>query len=669
MWGNMKKVFLIAAVTAACLSHSEDCAFTFYNIMPYAPGAEERSAKDMVEYHDRTGNDICLYSLSIHAEGRPAMRKAGEMVESYRKLSRLLKGSGVKLGILLQSTLGHWLRQDTEQEQWTRTVDIEGNAKRFCPFDPDFRAYIAEVVRQLAAEHPAIVMGDDDIRAFSPKMECFCPLHVAEFNRRTGKSLTADELRKAVADGKKGDETFDAFVKLQRDTITGFAAHIRATLDSVDPSIPGAACMPGWPYERAWSPRTAEAFAAKGQRPILRIANAYYCERTPDGLASSSVGTMACLAYHHGFPNLLDESDTCPHNIWSKSASTLHQKLAMAAACGLNGSKIRYVNGHKGGHPVSRHYTDMLARYSGYHNALAAAVRGTEMLGVVTPVYASFPLGVNEIVTRGALADRVFGRIGVPFRCEMDFSKDGIWCISGEEMVKKLSDDDLKLIFAHRVIVDSKAAIELTKRGQSNLIGVKATPVRAPAYTGEFVPEIGLSCGYSPRWSPPVTFEPEAGAEPFAYLVLRKYSAAKDYERVMPSGLLFRNALGGIVATTVYNASMHVWEQVYEARQDYLAYVLGRLGGADAEYQLMNAQPAQLVARRGDGFDLLTVFNYSYDAMENATLRCARTPRSVERLDDHGTWRAAKFTPVAGGRIVVDGEVASCGVAAYRVKN
>ena len=117
MWGNMKKVFLIAAVTAACLSHSEDCAFTFYNIMPYAPGAEERSAKDMVEYHDRTGNDICLYSLSIHAEGRPAMRKAGEMVESYRKLSRLLKGSGVKLGILLQSTLGHWLRQDTEQEQ------------------------------------------------------------------------------------------------------------------------------------------------------------------------------------------------------------------------------------------------------------------------------------------------------------------------------------------------------------------------------------------------------------------------------------------------------------------------------------------------------------------------------------------------------------------------
>ena len=152
-------------------------------------------------------------------------------------------------------------------------------------------------------------------------------------------------------------------------------------------------------------------------------------------------------------------------------------------------------------------------------------------------------------------------------------------------------------------------------------------------------------------------------------LVVRKDSAAKDYERVMPSGLLFRNALGGMVATTVYNASMHVWEQVYEARQDYLAYVLGRLGGADAEYQLMNAQPAQLVARRGDGFDLLTVFNYSYDAMENATLRCARTPRSVERLDDHGTWRAAKFTPVAGGCIVVDGEVASCGVAAYRVKN
>ena len=51
-------------------------AFTFYNIMPWNEGREDESARDMVEYVERTGNPICLYSLSMHAEGRPAMTRA-----------------------------------------------------------------------------------------------------------------------------------------------------------------------------------------------------------------------------------------------------------------------------------------------------------------------------------------------------------------------------------------------------------------------------------------------------------------------------------------------------------------------------------------------------------------------------------------------------------------
>ena len=62
--------------------------FTILNIAPFSPGSEELLARDMVEYRDRTGEDIVLYCLSLHPEGRPAIAKAEYLVESYRKLRR-----------------------------------------------------------------------------------------------------------------------------------------------------------------------------------------------------------------------------------------------------------------------------------------------------------------------------------------------------------------------------------------------------------------------------------------------------------------------------------------------------------------------------------------------------------------------------------------------------
>ena len=68
---------VVGHMCAAALSS----AFTFYNIMPWNDGREEESARDMVEYVERTGNPICLYSLPMHAEGRPATTRAMRMIE------------------------------------------------------------------------------------------------------------------------------------------------------------------------------------------------------------------------------------------------------------------------------------------------------------------------------------------------------------------------------------------------------------------------------------------------------------------------------------------------------------------------------------------------------------------------------------------------------------
>ena len=77
--------------------------FTVLNIAPFSPGTEEQLAREMIEYKDRTGNNIVLYSLSLHPSGLPAIKKAERLVASYVKLRKSLEGSGVRLGVLMQS--------------------------------------------------------------------------------------------------------------------------------------------------------------------------------------------------------------------------------------------------------------------------------------------------------------------------------------------------------------------------------------------------------------------------------------------------------------------------------------------------------------------------------------------------------------------------------------
>ena len=176
-----------------------DRNFIFFNILPYSPGREEELAADAIDYYQQTGNDLVLYCMTLHPEGFPAMRKAESMLASYRILKEKLAGTGVQLGVLIQSILGHWPRVDKDEEPWTRSVTVRGELSRFCILDPAFRKYIFDVTAMFAKEKPVFMLGDDDIRSFSlGAPECFCQRHTDEFNRMTGNHFTPEEYREAV---------------------------------------------------------------------------------------------------------------------------------------------------------------------------------------------------------------------------------------------------------------------------------------------------------------------------------------------------------------------------------------------------------------------------------------------------------------------------------------
>lgn len=638
----MKRLFLSAAWAAfAALALAANDPL-FYNIAPFSSGAETELAKDMAEYCRRTGNDTVLYELSFHAEGRPAIAKSERLVASYRKLKKELEGSNVKLGMLLQSTLGHWPVVGDGHEKWQRTVTLTKPGMRFCPLDPGHREFIRETVRLAAKEGPVLIMTDDDVTGFKHDAECFCPLHLAEFERRTGKRYTCDELRRIVREGTDR-EVVDAFNRMQEDTVIGFATLIREAIDSVDPSIPGCACMPGGEPWRAG--RTAKAMAAKGQLPTLRVCNGQYSEFRGDDFAARVLSTQFFYnLWKKDIPCLLDESDTFPHNLWSKSSRSFHAKLASGLFCGLKGGKLWYVNAHLRGLPISRNYTDILADHRGYYAAIIAAVEGAEPLGVLIPVHDDPTERPGWSNCESGWVMESFGIYGIPFRAEGDLSKDGIWALSGRDTVlKRFTKEELRRILSHKVLIDGSAAAALTELGMADLIGVRAAREGAMFHCEE-MDEISLKL--TPSDEVPV-LKPLDGARPLSWLV-RKDSATNARERVAPGATAFRNALGGHVVVSSWHSGVSYYARRSQQRQLWVGRFLEEL---DAGFAVRSADAQDtlvLAARAKDGTTLVQLVNLCYDPLEKISLKVSGAIKTAEYLDKHGAWRPLDFTAADG---------------------
>lgn len=615
------------------------------DIVPFSNGHEDVAARDMVEYAERTGNTIALYSLTLHPESVPASAKVDVAVESYRRFAKALEGSSVRPGILLQAILGHWPRTDKDIEPWQRTVNIDGVPVRFCPLDPRYRAYIRETAEKLASCHPCLILSDDDVRSFSPKAECFCPLHTAEFNRRAGTSFSPDAFRDFIRKQPQSSREQDIFSDLQRETILGVCQLIREGISAVDPSIPAGVCQPGWIWEMARVPHYARAIAAPGQTPFLRLANGQYTENSPKwDLHPNVLATSTSMIEAGAGVFLLDESDTWPHNPWAKSAAAFHAKLVTSAFLGLKGAKLWFVNCHKQGYPVSRNYTDILAVHRGYYDALARMSSQSSPCGVLIPCHKGFPFHSVFSPARTMPYDdngwvqSVFGVFGIPFRPTYDYSEGGIYAVAGDKAVARFTDEELRQLLSRRILIDGDAAVALVKRGFGDLIGVSASEAK-PQYTGERDEATGNDMVFPMSSQAPI-FETRPGTRTLSSLVWRAYSGASDFTRAAPGATLCTNALGGTVLVTAYHMHMGAPYRHSESRKAWLERRLADLnGGKPLDNVGGNQQNALCIMRKAeDGADLVLYTNLNFDPVRSVRLSRLRKPVEVEMLTMNGVW-------------------------------
>ncbi len=629
--------------------------FNFFNIIPYSPGREKELAADVLDYCEQTGNDTVLYCLSLHPEGFPAMQKAQQMVESYRKLKAELASSHVQLGVLIQSILGHWPRVDKNEEPWTRSINIDGAPVRYCPLDENFRKYIFEVTSLLAAEKPVFMMGDDDIRGFSPKAECFCELHTAEFNRRTGKNFTPEEYRQAVLQGTPDDENVTVFEELRREIPEGVAALIRQAINAVDPAIPAGSCMPYWEFR--FNGKVAKALAAENQPAVMRICNANYNEGSAKYFPSIVSRTMALRNAHPEIPIVLDESDTFPHTLYSRSSKGMHAKLCAAMFSGLRGAKLWLVNMKKLGRPVHKNYTKILGKYHKFYQTLVEETKKSRFSGVVIPASSSFPRwhsGKREtfenFLADPVLSTTTLGLLGIPFYCDFVLDHDNVYALAGAKAVSRFSDGELKQLLSGKLLVDGPAAAALCERGFSEYLGLKAEMVEF-RYNREKNPVTNqlYTCSKAPGIPRFTLTAPEA--EVLTKLYYAAYNGA-ELEEIAPATVFCRNALGGMVCSTAFHQEVPN-AQSNEPRKEWYIEILDKLNGAKLPAVCLDLQDITLLSRiNSEGELLLMACNLNFDELDELKLRCAKRPSQVRRCNCEGVWEECPFR-VEGENIIL----------------
>lgn len=450
------------------------------------------------------------------------------------------------------------------------------------------------------------------------------------------------EVAETGADFVMVDGLFDGF---QHDTALFCARALRAGFDAVNPKLGAGFAMSDG--KRTSACTLAAALAGAGREPVVRVDNAVCLERTLKDLPSVAVATQAKMAYADGLRvAYLDDADTSPHNLWSRSAATMLAKFAASLFAGAQGGQFWYVGQLSAdGYPVNPAYGEALAKRAAFFRALSSDCTGAKPLGI------ALPMSRKDLGLKSAnWGEFVFGAFGIPFYATYGDVGTNVCAVMGAEATALLTDDELRRIFRGRVLVDGDAAIALTARGLAGFLGVKAERADL-AYNCERLSGGGfVRLSRSPSVPCLTPMFPEA--ETYSELVRRR-GVSDRYESVAPACVITTNELGGTVATTVYNCRLEPWNVWNEARRDVLADLLERLNGGALDVRVEADQDVLVLARRQSEKTLALIVNLGFDPVE-PRLRTAWSSREVEILGEDGRWRPGPVgtLPCAGFAVV-----------------
>ncbi|MCQ2379248.1 MAG: hypothetical protein MJ016_08640 [Victivallaceae bacterium] len=647
----MKMVTTLAAAALALSASGADMAkkMNFISIAPFFPNDMEYTVRESLHMAQASGVYKNAYMLTMQPDGVDVMAKPKLCAKAFGELRSRLDGSGIECGILIQSTVGHgWAGAVKCERDWAEIINIKGiTLHRLCMLDPNFRNYIREMMKMLAREKPAFFLVDDDLRAINNSdngPECFCDLHMAEFNRRSPKKFTRDELIEKIKTGAWDDPAVKLFEEIRRETVLGFAKLIRDAIDEVDPSIPCGYCSGGGEYLLAGD--IARTLAGKNES-FLRINNAAYMEMYGPGRAFYNImyQTAFKVAAAGKLDSILDESDIYPHSLWSKSAISMHGHITGGILNGVSGGKLWISDLNNKDDLDIAHHREIVRKNIGFYNTLLAEVKEVKYIGVNgvlrDPAFHFHPGHALQPLLDENWNASILEPLGIPCRYGA-IDENGINALTGDT-VDALSDDDLKKVLSGKALVDGSAALKLAARGFAPYLGVM--PQAKPFSTnGEYPRGGSLRCPLQSTGCPFLA-DPDPKAEILSEVRVPPYRYAPTTDFVMPGAVYFENASGSKVITTALSVRSVPTELIGHARKFWAVELVKKLDPAALPLYAKALQNVYFrCGERPDGSLLAAFYNLSYDALDTIDLFTAGTVKQVELLQGDGSWKIVDFT-------------------------
>ena len=665
---------IAALLGAGCATNEADCPkvspvaanptakkMNFISIVRWTPGDVQYMVDEAKRATEATGVKKNAYSLSILPTGKDPIKVVEKYADAFGKLRSALRDTDIQVGILVQSLVGHG---------WAGTNKVEGGMEfaynqkgitvyRQCMMDPNFRKYVWDSMVLLAKQKPAFFLMDDDTRLInnsSNGVECFCDSHMKYYNRIMPRQFSDRmELIKYLENAPADDPVVKIFEAERRKLLLGFAQLIRDAIDSVDPSIPCGYCSGGGEYLLMGD--IARTLAGKNES-FLRINDANYLEQQTRDFNVSMYQCAFKSRAAGDIDYILDESDTCPHSRYSKSAISMHSHIAGSILYGTSGGKLWITDLQNGTLVSTGAYEEIIHKNLGFYNALRAEMDGIEWVGAVTPLI-DVRKNFNPARARGGFylwkdwQRNLLNIYGIPARYEyIPQAQDGIFLLTGD-VVKCLDDDELKTVLSAKAIVDGYAAKEIAKRGFSEYLG--CTPVDKPfRSSGEFFtfPATAKRTRFQNNFTLPYLDNLAQGVEILGECKLVDRATGEVTSNV-PGTILYRNPAGGTVVTRSVAVGVNPYNDYGPAVKDMLLEILSRLDENSIPFYVGEEQPIHFrCGKLKDGGYLLALVNLGFDELKNVDLRTKLPVKSVEFLDHDGIYRPLEFKTAENGVVV-----------------
>lgn len=632
-----------------------------YSMMPLVTDHFDEMVEDIKEQYRRGVTTCPLFIMTLVPEGNPVWDKASAMCERYERFRTALDGDGVPSGVLIQASLGHGY--DIDLAPFTRFLGVtDGEEKNvYCPLDKDFLAHFKGVVKRIAEAKPKAIMLDDDFRLLMrPGNGCACKLHMAEFERRTGKRWSRDDMWAHITSHPSDDPLTMEFIKMQTDSLVLAARTFREGIDDVDPTIQGINCTSGDVCDSVVF--TNPEFSGKGHPTMVRVPCGTYAPKSVREFSDIMRRAAVCIARlrRGGIDIILGETDTIPFNRYGKNARYLHSHYTAAILEGVRGAK-HWITRTSAWEPKSgKAFRDILAVHSRFYNTLANYVSGIKWAGAnsafLVQEWHDYTLKNMWRYHENFWATKCLERMGLPFYFAEPSEESRLTFIE-DNIVTHMTGAEIRAIFEGTVCATSEAARDLIARGYGALLGVNVREWEGELAKGEFF-EFDPSASCTVQKGRRMLDVTDDRVEILSWSHRPIDGEKKKLSPAVTCLERGKNKLSVVFAGTpdVDHNYMEGFAFLNESRKRQLVDIFARAGALPIYYE----GDEEVLLRAGrikDGRLLAALFNLGYDPLDEVDIVLDFTPAEIAYLAPDGAEVSLDYVISEGGRVKVMAEL------------